>query len=351
MIAKVKELVDADGFTSWATPIAQEYLQIAQERRSGVYAKIVVKNGNVFDLSGGVLDEFSVGQSGRRAEVIKKVPGGVLIEGRYGGGSVMVNEFFLPDGSYAITRDMNDIFEVEFGEDGNPSQVIKRFNPNDLPEPVAERPIFEGNGVMAQAFVGVKKEKEKVIESVVKQPSSEKIVDDSITPERSKELNDILIQVKFVLDAARRVGSKKKGKLTSADEAINSLQDELEVIEKKHKALVIEPQGSFTETKSKIGRLRAEVDAAVKKAYRTLGLSQFDKDWAGKILRAIEGIDEAIENNTEAREFIEADLITADELRKRIQDKITRQGKAYIEANGKVKDLDKIIQEILEEIE
>lgn len=168
LMEALKVTIDLPNYQDWATEDAKLYRKMESQRGRGVFARIEIKNGSVFDVDGEEIFEFSIGSSGRKAVVVK-LGKMLLIQPKYSSGNEMGEPFRLKDGGYVFMRDMNAIFQVEFGEGGRVFKVLSKVEPEYLDVSIYENEIsygvsiVEGSGLgaMAAAFASMGKVKNK----------------------------------------------------------------------------------------------------------------------------------------------------------------------------------------------
>jgi len=121
--------------------LMQDYLSKVSVKNWGVYAKIVVEDGQVFDAeaySRGErlpITEFVVGRSSRSLHVWTQTQHAVTLNP---GGHWGPEECIFGDGMYAIRRDVSEVYRVEFDNRGQVARLLDSIR-KDKDAPVDTR--------------------------------------------------------------------------------------------------------------------------------------------------------------------------------------------------------------------
>ncbi len=128
LMEEVRTALQSEKISHWASPIAMRYREI-EGSRYGIYAKITIQHGHVYNVSGDEVREFRIGESGRSMEARRGRDGKARLQAFYSSRNSMSNVITLPDGSYAISRDADNFFRVDLDDEGRVIYVHEEIQP------------------------------------------------------------------------------------------------------------------------------------------------------------------------------------------------------------------------------
>ncbi len=367
--------IDTQG---WESEVAQKYLELAESKRGGVYAKVRIENGEVSNLDGEKLNSVVIGGSGRSYLIDRdNKTGQAIFRFIYGSGRTDDQYFGLSDGSYSIFRDGSYIFKVEFNEDGKITKVIEeterefKYDGEEEPyggrdnyeEPKKEEPVSmsgSGLGTMADALnkinLGkggkepVPKKEIKTEKPKVETRTKNEEKEEEMTEEIKKELLQEINYLKSILNSTELLGNKPKEQKSDKDKALAGIIDDSKKLLSNLTGLNREVQEEGARPISLRGKISAQensIKALFKKhAYKILG-EAYDNNWIDKYKNNWNIIDNKISESEDAQEFIKGELATREEIVEKTRGILAAKISGIWK--GEEVNLDEIIEEALGE--
>jgi len=303
----------------------------------------------------------------------------------------------LPDGSYAISRDAGDFFRVEFDDAGEVVHVYDRVTPEDMDEPDLvvqtappprhdagwgyDEPVrtvagpehkSDGFRTLGAALDGLNLSPQQpppvepaiAADSEPEQAQSKPAVEapprveEELTPELRQGFQDELTFIQVLVTAARALGRRpkketdKKGKpveLTSTQKALELIHSRALKVEgilrDVRQLLTDEDETRVAVVRSRIGSAHVEIERAVKSGAKFLVGDTFDNAWATRLEERWREIDQLVDNDSDAREFIKEGLATREDIIGRLQERLQSNGTDFMRGNDS--DFGTALEEIL----
>ncbi len=366
----------------------RRFSEVQSQKNYGIRAKIRVDGGLVYNELGEVVTEFSIGNSGRVMRAQRTKDGGVRVEAFYSSGNSMGAPYDLSDGVYAISRDANDVFRVEWDENHDVKTALAVIAPqgSEAPQesrgggypdssyqaPAYQPPVSESELVyrdpdaystqplssfstLADSLRAALDGKSTGLKDVVSEVKSKKELSKgdareqgSATGEERAAIEEKAEAVRLLAKIVRGLGSKPREVKSDKDRALERVHNGVlrmrSSMERVSEQLVNE-RATADVLRGHLQSARTAMESAWKSSAKYLVGDGFDADPIGRIEREWREIDRLADEHPELSEYIREGLVSKDAVVTALREQLAVRAKELL--SGTPIDLTKSISDVI----
>ena len=174
-------------------------------------------------------------------------------------------------------------------------------------------------------------------------------------PMSAKEREKIISGIQFaesVINMLKTLGRRpRKGASTVEDRALDKMYQQIDNanghIEAAHE-ITEDSAGKFSSANGRVGNAKATIERAAKAINDAMLSRNLDNQWLDQLTVVWDAVEQAVRENVDAQEFIEAELVTQDELALRLRSKLISDANEVL--RGRLQDIDEVLEKILSDI-